>query len=329
MRALLLALILLALHPAVYAQARPAPTARDRANEDGGEAGRVQAIIDQAEGHFKLGELSARGGKPDAARAEFDRAVDAVLESGLDVRANPRLQAYYLQLVERIYRLEAPAPPARPAGALPQLIPPRPQKFEPSPLDELAQLSPSSVGQAQPAPAACQPSELSGATLRGFRLGMTVNEVRRALPPLSVSRPDRRGRSTGGAIISGVRRAAPTEALKGVKAVAFTFLDGRVVYIGISYDDSIRWDSLDEFVRRTSEALRLPARWLPDGGGSRHTLTCGSYSISAEFLYPYARSVPVIRLTDLGAETTYRKRVEEAAQRRRLEEEKKRRAFKP
>ncbi len=41
----------------------------------------------------------------DAARTEFDKAVDAVLESGMDVRSNPKLQTFYLQLVERVYRM--------------------------------------------------------------------------------------------------------------------------------------------------------------------------------------------------------------------------------
>jgi membrane-bound lytic murein transglycosylase D len=72
------------------------------------DAGRVQAIIDQAESHYKLGELNLKDRNLDAARTEFDKSVDAVLESGMDVRANPKLQNFYLQLVERIYRMEVP-----------------------------------------------------------------------------------------------------------------------------------------------------------------------------------------------------------------------------
>jgi membrane-bound lytic murein transglycosylase D len=78
-------------------------------NEIDRDAGRVQAIIDSAEGHYKLGELSLKDRNLDAARTEFDKSVDAVLESGMDVRSNPKLQNFYLQLVERIYRMEVPA----------------------------------------------------------------------------------------------------------------------------------------------------------------------------------------------------------------------------
>lgn len=118
---------------------------------------RVQAIIARAEEKFKLGELNLKDNKREAARQKFDEAVDAVLESGMDVRSNPRLQNYYLELVERVYRYEVPqgAPAAQPrSGAsfvevaqnghtqLPE--PPQvgftEQKFEPSPLDELSKI---------------------------------------------------------------------------------------------------------------------------------------------------------------------------------------------
>jgi membrane-bound lytic murein transglycosylase D len=126
--------------------------------------GRVQSVIDKSENHFRLGELNLKDRNYDAARAEFDKAVDSVLESGLDVRKDPRLQAFYLQLVERVYRMEVPAHAAGaqplqvasaaplPAGghvvnagavdAVPAQAPGflRDQKFEPSPLDDLAKL---------------------------------------------------------------------------------------------------------------------------------------------------------------------------------------------
>ena len=110
---------------------------------------RVQAIIARADEHFKLGELNLRDNKRQAAREEFDKAVDAVLESGMDVRGNPRLQGYYLQLVENIYRYEVPqgsrtqfAEVAQTGGQVP--APAQvgfvEQKFEPSPLDELSKI---------------------------------------------------------------------------------------------------------------------------------------------------------------------------------------------
>jgi membrane-bound lytic murein transglycosylase D len=119
---------------------------------------RVQAIIARAEEKFKLGELNLRDNKREAARQKFDEAVDTVLESGMDVRSNPRLQNYYLELVERVYRYEVPqGAPAQPrqdgasfiavaqqGGARAAQEPPQvgftEQKFEPSPLDELSKI---------------------------------------------------------------------------------------------------------------------------------------------------------------------------------------------
>lgn len=118
---------------------------------------RVQAIITRSEEHFKLGELNLNDQKRQAAREEFDKAVDTVLESGMDVRSNPRLQRFYLELVERVYRKEVPSQsvPAQQQngsqfvevaqnGSLPSQDAPQvgfgEQKFEPSPLDGLSKI---------------------------------------------------------------------------------------------------------------------------------------------------------------------------------------------
>lgn len=158
--------ILVAQLPAARAQGLSASPLRNTPSDVERDAGRVQAVIDQAESHYKLAELSLRDRNVDAARTEFDKSVDAVLESGMDVRANPKLQTFYLQLVERIYRMEVPAQVA-PAQAVvasnatqPQpdgaqfvaanvvndaVVPQsagflRDQHFEPSPLDDLSKL---------------------------------------------------------------------------------------------------------------------------------------------------------------------------------------------
>ena len=111
----------------------------------------------RAEDHFRKGKLNLEDNKREQARQEFDKAVDSILESGFDVRASQRLQTYYLELVERIYREEvplqqpvAPSPNTQLIAQNPQdqtqkPAPPsqvgfRDQKFEPSPLDELSKL---------------------------------------------------------------------------------------------------------------------------------------------------------------------------------------------
>ena len=126
---------------------------------------RVDQVIDRAETYFKQGKLNLEDNKRDAARSDFDRAVDEILMSGLDVRASQKLQKYYLELVERIYREEVPVLQTAPQqNAIPVVaqdaanpkvettevakaerpkqiqIGFRQQGFDPSPLDPLSKL---------------------------------------------------------------------------------------------------------------------------------------------------------------------------------------------
>ena len=157
------ALLTTLLLPSVSLQAQVSPQSylRNTPSEIEREDPRVQKIVDDAEKHFRLGELNLKDQKRQAAREEFDKAVDTVLESGMDVRSNPRLQRYYLELVERVYRYEVPqgvpaqqrtspdggaafVAVAQQTGGSQAPVPAEvgfvEQKFEPSPLDDLRNL---------------------------------------------------------------------------------------------------------------------------------------------------------------------------------------------
>lgn len=141
-----------------FAQIPAASSARSIPSEVEQSESRVSQIIARAEDHFRKGKLNLEDNKRDQARDEFDRAVDSILESGFDVRASQRLQTFYLELVERIYREEVPTqqPGANNASMVlvaqnqnqsqdPKPAPApqigfRDQKFEPSPLDDLSKL---------------------------------------------------------------------------------------------------------------------------------------------------------------------------------------------
>src|SRR5882672_7691619 len=138
--------------PTGGSSARDIPTAVQQSDEQ------VSRVIAAAEDHFRQGKLNLEDNKRDQARDEFDKAVDSILESGLDVRASQRLQSFYLELVERIYREEVPVGHGPSSANISELVaqnngapavaqkndPPqigfRDQKFEPSPLDELSKL---------------------------------------------------------------------------------------------------------------------------------------------------------------------------------------------
>ena len=143
----------------IFAQIPAGSSARTIPTEVEKSDGWVSQIIAKAEDHFRKGKLNLEDNKRDQARDEFDKAVDSILESGLDVRASQRLQTFYLELVERIYREEVPvghgptqanvselvaqnvqSGAAEPRKSQPPQIGFREQKFEPSPLDELSKL---------------------------------------------------------------------------------------------------------------------------------------------------------------------------------------------
>jgi len=149
----------------IQAQIPGGSSARDIPNEIQKAEPQVEQIIDRANDHFRRGKLNLEDNKRDQARDEFDKAVDTILLSGLDVRSSQRLQTFYLELVEKIYREEvpvmqqsqqqnvtpvvaqtAPNPQAEkvevartPETKTPQ-IGFRQQGFEPSPLDPLSKL---------------------------------------------------------------------------------------------------------------------------------------------------------------------------------------------
>ena len=149
----------------IQAQGLGASSARDIPNEVQKAEPRVDSVIERAEAYFKQGKLNLEDSKRDAARSDFDKAVDEILMSGMDVRGNQKLQKYYLELVERIYREEVPVLQMQQQQATPvvaqdaataktdkveqvaKLQEPkqvqigfRQQGFDPSPLDPLSKL---------------------------------------------------------------------------------------------------------------------------------------------------------------------------------------------
>lgn len=146
----------------LFAQGSLGSSARSIPTEIEKKDARVAQLITQSETYFKEGEIHLKARELDQARQKFDKAVDVILESGMDVQGYPRLRTHYLELVERIFRLEVPQQQqVTPRVELAQNIQPasftgqsqqqdekdapqepgfKHQKFEPSPLDELSKL---------------------------------------------------------------------------------------------------------------------------------------------------------------------------------------------
>src|ERR1700681_1610697 len=152
--------------PAIsQAQIPGGSSARDIQTEVQKTDPRVDQVLERANDHFRKGKLNLEDNKREQARDEFDKAIDEILMSGLDVRASQRLQTGYLELVEKIYREEVPLIQASPQQNVSPVVAqgaPNPQTertevakvqqpkqvqigfrqqgFDPSPLDPLSKL---------------------------------------------------------------------------------------------------------------------------------------------------------------------------------------------
>jgi membrane-bound lytic murein transglycosylase D len=68
----------------------------------------IKALMERADASFKKGEAAFHKGQKEEARRYFDESVDVIMLSGVNLRANPRLDAFYVELVERINGFEVP-----------------------------------------------------------------------------------------------------------------------------------------------------------------------------------------------------------------------------
>ena len=69
----------------------------------------MQQLIQQAEGDYSSGVANYRGGRLEAARADFDMAVDLMLTSEMDVKNDPQLSDEFEHLLDAINSLEMSA----------------------------------------------------------------------------------------------------------------------------------------------------------------------------------------------------------------------------
>jgi membrane-bound lytic murein transglycosylase D len=99
--------------PAIAAPA-PGPTAAEiqaqaQAAATAARARKAQQLIDQAEGDYQSGVTNYRGGRLEAARSDFDAAVDLMLTSGMDLKSDPQLSDEFEHLLNAINSLEMTA----------------------------------------------------------------------------------------------------------------------------------------------------------------------------------------------------------------------------
>jgi len=116
---------------AAPAQQPPAPAVAETKTASSDDP--VQNLIDAADGHFKAGQKELEQGHVQAARQEFNNAVDGLLESEYGARTEPRIREYFDRLVDRISAYEVRALAEGDGFAE--------KNYEPATIDELLALS--------------------------------------------------------------------------------------------------------------------------------------------------------------------------------------------
>jgi len=200
--------------------------------------------------------------------------------------------------------------------------------------------------------------------LRGFRLAAPQQNVLARFPGVSIEKPDKFGlarlrlsfvdasavirvTSTRDKSVQVDTSARPEEgsafildgarfpALKGVRRIELRFIDSRLSFVLIAYDDSIKWDDIDDFVSTVSKALSLPAEWKTpaEAGGEANEkeLRCDAFAISARVGTDPLDSRVAAQLTieDVAAWKAMSMRQNDQAEKAKREADEKRKGFKP
>jgi hypothetical protein len=142
--------------------------------------------------------------------------------------------------------------------------------------------------------------------LRGFRLGMTHDQVKALVPQVRFGRADQFGIDKT-SINPYYDPRIDKIAFADVRTISLDFLDGKLVILWIGYEATFKWQTLDDFVGGISKSLNLPAAWSAKQGG-RH-LMCDKLSVFVSLI----AGSPSIRISDEAAQETFANRREEAA----------------
>ena len=137
--------------------------------------------------------------------------------------------------------------------------------------------------------------------LRGFSIGMTVEQVKARVPKLQVKAADEFG-FTSLNIFPDYEAGIDKTAFAGVRTVSLDILDGRVFSVWIGYDKSFKWQTIDEYVTGITTALKLPVSWRSKF--RTRLLDCSDFTVA---VIPVGGS-PSIKLTNNAAKELLDKR---------------------
>jgi hypothetical protein len=156
--------------------------------------------------------------------------------------------------------------------------------------------------------------------IRGFRLGMSLSEALKRFNGLQALPADEIGQQhikisvIGGGIFhegansSSGRNFSPRNdsylVLKGLHSLELGLLDERIYSVNLEYDDSVKWNSIDDFAKQISASLGLTGVWRPIGYGDKRGLRTPSYWVEVD----RGAWGPKLQLLDMQAERVIKER---------------------
>lgn len=138
----------------------------------------------------------------------------------------------------------------------------------------------------------------SAPELKGFHLGMTMEQAKAHVPQIVFGPTDQFGTSKT-TINPGFDPRADKSKFQDVRSISLDFLDGRLVSLWIGYESNFKWTGVPEFVAGISQSLSLPNAWTEWKVRGRQ-MRCTDFELTVTTV---AQS-PSFRLVDIGAEET-------------------------
>ena len=132
--------------------------------------------------------------------------------------------------------------------------------------------------------------------LKGFHLGMTMEQAKAHFPQIVFGPTDPLG-SSKTTINPGFDARADKSKFQDVRSISLDFLDGRVVSIWIGYETNFKWTGVPEFVAGISQSLSLPNAWTEWKLRGRQ-MRCTDFEMTVSMI----AQAPSFRIVDSSAE---------------------------
>lgn len=148
--------------------------------------------------------------------------------------------------------------------------------------------------------------------LWGFRLGMTVDELKARYPTVNLSRQDSFGLMTGVIYAVDANKAQKNYKwlLSGVSSVSLDFIDGKLSYVGVLYGLEFNFPDVDSYTTRLSNDYKMPFAWQPSKDLSEvREMRCTGFD-----MFAFVRYGTAFGLFDAAATSSLDKRVNDYRQ---------------